>query len=57
MTTWKDYRLRKRLFWGGFLLWIPLGILINAIGEAIECSWLMTAYAISWMFGWAIVGV
>ena len=57
MTTWNDYRLRKRFFWGVFLLWIPMGIVINTIAEAIERPWLTAVYAVSWMIAWAITGI
>lgn len=57
VTTWRDYRLRKRLFWAMFLLWIPMGAGVSTTGKAIHCPWLMPAYVVYWMAARVVIGL
>ena len=56
--SWNEIRYWRRLFWGGWLLYLPvvggLGILLTRLGITEN---VVVVMALAWMAAWAFVGI
>lgn len=60
--AWRDFRFRKRLFWGLFLGYVPvlalLGMVLGHLGLlGSNANDVMVALGLAWMLAWFVVGI